>query len=577
MVTSSAVALPQGIAGSDAPIDSQSIAAMLGVAQVDLQQIEMLQQLEHGPRQIPVRFGASNPASLLQLQYYDPRSSDFELTVIDDNGPRSAQPSASKLWSGRVLFQKDSLARVSIDGSNMDGTVRLGDTVWGIESLASVLRNTVLPPGVTIDAMRGWHAVYDASETLPSDATCTVAGLPEPDARADGGGGGTSLVECEIAIEADFRYFQRFGSVAGTENDVMLVVAGLDVIYERDVDVTFELTRIVVRTTSAADPYTTNDASNLLGQFRTRWNNNFGGTRRDIAHLFTGRNLNGSTIGIASLGVVCSNFGYGVSENGTRNQTSRTGLVGHEIGHNFNARHCNGQGNCRIMCASLGGCAGNLTRFGPDSITSITRHRDSRNCLSPASPPVLQSLTPFSYQPFGGDTVTVTGVDIDTITSVLVGGSPVTFRILDDTSFTFQTERTTSFNFLSVQAESVRGLSNSLVLFPADNIPPRIAMPAAVLGNSTLQIDVGGVRNHIYIVTMNINPAATVPLFGFDVMFPFFVIGVGGFSLEAGLGQLVLPTPGGALIGPLDFQVLDFDAALNLAGASEFATTFILP
>ncbi|MGY8757528.1 MAG: zinc-dependent metalloprotease family protein, partial [Phycisphaerales bacterium] len=62
------------------------------------------------------------------------------------------------------------------------------------------------------------------------------------------------------------------------------------------------------------DPYTATDAGTFLDQFRTEWNNNQGSVQRDVAHLFTGKNLSGGTIGIAWLGVVCDNYGYGLVE-----------------------------------------------------------------------------------------------------------------------------------------------------------------------------------------------------------------------------------------------------------------------
>ena len=149
------------------------------------------------------------------------------------------------------------------------------------------------------------------------------------------------------------------GPSQATLDDIERVMNRVDTIYERDCDVTFQLTNIIIRN-NPNDPYTTNDAGNLLGQFRSFWNANFNGTRKDLAHLFTGKNLQGGTIGVAFLNAVCNQtLGYGLSESRfTGNQTSRAGQTAHEIGHNFNRNHCNGSSDCRIMCASLGGCAG---------------------------------------------------------------------------------------------------------------------------------------------------------------------------------------------------------------------------
>ncbi len=64
-----------------------------------------------------------------------------------------------------------------------------------------------------------------------------------------------------------------------------------------------------------------------------------------VAHLFTGRNLDGSTVGRAYLGVLCSrSFGYGINQN--RGSDSGSALVfAHELGHNFDAPH-DGENEC---------------------------------------------------------------------------------------------------------------------------------------------------------------------------------------------------------------------------------------
>ena len=60
-----------------------------------------------------------------------------------------------------------------------------------------------------------------------------------------------------------------------------------------------------------------------------------------VTHLFTGKNLKGSVVGIAFVGAVCSQrFGIAVDE--IRNSgTSRALLVAHELAHNFGAPHDN--------------------------------------------------------------------------------------------------------------------------------------------------------------------------------------------------------------------------------------------
>jgi hypothetical protein len=60
-----------------------------------------------------------------------------------------------------------------------------------------------------------------------------------------------------------------------------------------------------------------------------------------VAHLMTGRNLDGMTVGIAFTNALCSpNFGVSLSMGGSEiSSTSAVLVAAHEIGHNFGAPH----------------------------------------------------------------------------------------------------------------------------------------------------------------------------------------------------------------------------------------------
>nr|WP_206663263.1 M12 family metallo-peptidase [Ningiella ruwaisensis] len=65
-----------------------------------------------------------------------------------------------------------------------------------------------------------------------------------------------------------------------------------------------------------------------------------------LRHLFTGKNLNGSTVGIAYVGSLCGQFSVGI----TQRIGALTSIVfAHELGHNFGAPHDNQSGS---VCAS---------------------------------------------------------------------------------------------------------------------------------------------------------------------------------------------------------------------------------
>ena len=226
-----------------------------------------------------------------------------------------------------------------------------------------------------------------------------------------------TLESTDLGIDTDFEFYQDNGSnVSNTIKDIELVVNTMETIYEAaDIGITYEITTMIIRTTSS-DPYTSSDAETLLNQFKDHWNTSpqtF--IRRDTAQLFSGRNFSGSTIGIAWLGVICnvSSLGYSVVESKfTSNLTERAALSAHEVGHNWNADHCDGQPGCAIMCSVLGSCSGILTDFSDFEVDQIVGFKNSRTCLldvpaaitppfSDTFPSTTLSTTNWTYN-FGG-------------------------------------------------------------------------------------------------------------------------------------------------------------------------------
>ena len=131
-------------------------------------------------------------------------------------------------------------------------------------------------------------------------------------------------------------------------------------IYARDLLMRHITSTVIVRT-SEPDPYTTKDPFALLNRFRDEWNANQVGTPRDTAHLVTGRQMDGNIIGLAWVGVVCNlPWAYALSEFNFSFATHVT-LIAHEVGHNWNAPHCDGlrfpAGRCGASAAPAFRCA----------------------------------------------------------------------------------------------------------------------------------------------------------------------------------------------------------------------------
>ena len=230
--------------------------------------------------------------------------------------------------------------------------------------------------------------VLYTSEDVIGRGTCGAeaelhegGGLDVPDLHHIDPDGGDSTIAsfctAELACDADYEYYSDYGSVSAVESRINSVINTMDLQYERDVNITHVITTIIVRS-SEPDPYSSTDPNTLLNQFRNHWQANQGGVQRDVAHLFTGKNLNGGVIGIAWLRAVCGSYGYGLVESDFNGSFSyATDLSAHELGHNWGANHC----SCPTY--TMNPYITGRNRFDPaTSIPEIVSFRDSRNCLT---------------------------------------------------------------------------------------------------------------------------------------------------------------------------------------------------
>jgi len=236
--------------------------------------------------------------------------------------------------------------------------------------------------------------------------SCGVTGAERVDAALDDVAGDvdhalkTALSTVQIATETDNEYVNALGSATAANADILTIVNQIDGVYVAELGLSFQV--VLQNTYAGADPYsTTTDANAMLTEFRNYWNANRGSVVRDIAHMWTGRDMAGSTIGIAYVGVVCSTptYSYGVSQRWT-GAPQRYILTAHEIGHNFNACHsdtsCNpSPSSCSntIMQSSVG-TGFTFCQFSRDQINSwVAGHSSCLSTTTPTAPAAPSTLT----------------------------------------------------------------------------------------------------------------------------------------------------------------------------------------
>jgi hypothetical protein len=102
---------------------------------------------------------------------------------------------------------------------------------------------------------------------------------------------------------------------------------------------------------AAGDPFTATNPSTLLGQLSSYRRNTPAIAALGIAHLFTGHELDGDTVGIARISGACkADDGVSLTE-GWNGIFSNALVMAHEIGHNLGAEH-DGTGACAATPAT---------------------------------------------------------------------------------------------------------------------------------------------------------------------------------------------------------------------------------
>ncbi len=357
-----------------------------------------------GPFQVTLPLGGV--AREIAFEPHSVRAPGFKVMVQDASGALSEIPAPPETtYRGTVAGVGGAVVSGSLDANGLTATIRLpGGELWAVQPLKQLVPN----------AAREAHVVYRESDNVPGDWACGLnepqLGLPALRQLAHGHSGATpdGLLTCELACDADNQFYTSWGSNTTTvTNDINGIINAVSNIYEVDCQIEMVITQIIIRTSAATNPYTSNAPGTLLSQFRTQWLSNHANVPRDLAHLFTGRNLDGSVIGIAYLAGICNTNAFGLSQSRyTSNFTFRTALTAHETGHNFNAQHCDSICSpCEIMCSGLGGCSGIVTSFSTCDIASITAYSNSRPCLAPPPPPPPPVLALPFFDPFPSLTI----------------------------------------------------------------------------------------------------------------------------------------------------------------------------
>jgi hypothetical protein len=307
-----------------------------------------------------------------------------------------------RFLQGRIKGVENSWARISVIDGNFSGAWFDGRELFLLDPVAS-MRSQLAQP-----AEAAGHIAYRLRDIEFAGPVDEVVHAPDAAAkhgpqRFDYAGFGAHLRQSATALpdlRAPVRQLRltvvtdtEFSSVHGGNRDAVVAsrLNTVDGIYSDQFQ-----TRIVLgQLTHLADNGTLNTtvvsgSDTLLSRFRGYMNSGAGSSipKGGLNHLFSGKDFDGSTVGVAYVGVLCSTSnGYGINQVRAANNTTAL-TIAHEMGHNFGASHdgqtgsvCASQSGSWLMSPSLNGSS----TFSPCSRTSIEPRIASATCFQPVT------------------------------------------------------------------------------------------------------------------------------------------------------------------------------------------------
>ncbi|MCM3900678.1 MAG: M12 family metallo-peptidase [Pyrinomonadaceae bacterium] len=359
----------------------------------------------------------------LSLAPHDMRAANYRAEVTLDGGEvLSMERGPVRTYKGTVEGMKGAQARFTIDENMVEGLIITSSELFFVEPAKRYSASASTKDFIVYKASDLIQSSFGECGTLAEKVGAEAARVQSKVSTALGPGTEEMFSPprtIDLATEADFEYFTFFGSAAAANNEIISIMNQVEGIYNTQFGLQFTIVFQNVWAV-AGDPYNSTDSSAVLTEFANQWNSTRQAVTRDLAHLWTGKNLDANVVGIAFRpGMECpfAQSGYGVTQRSSG--SARFLITAHEIGHNFNATHTNdpppGQPGCenRIMETTLG--SGTLPEFCPFSVNQIETHANAEaGCLdqaiNPACTYTLSSLSQSFAVGGGPGSVNVTTV-----------------------------------------------------------------------------------------------------------------------------------------------------------------------
>ena len=297
---------------------------------------------------------------------------------------RAALSNEVSLHRGRLNGKAGSWVRIVMSDGTPQGLIWDGGEMYALEApgdnavrsdypIIYRLADTYVTPGT----------MTCGSSLAGGSASAMYAKLVGELAMAQASGPGATS-EIHLSAIGDFEFSELHGPIA----DVAIATRlnNVDGIFSEQLGVQISVETVEVHS-DADDPFTgTLVAGDLLDELGLYRRDSPVHSSQGLTHLYTGRNLNGNTVGIAYQNALCSmRFGAGLTE-GRHTPLLDSLIAAHEIGHNFGAPHdaeagsvCEAEPETFLMAPSVNGS----DQFSQCSIAQMQPRIENAACITP--------------------------------------------------------------------------------------------------------------------------------------------------------------------------------------------------
>ena len=362
--------------------------------QLDVQEFDSFVKKAGQSMEFNLQFG--NQDWDIHLEPRDLRGPNYVLSVLTDKGVQQSQPSENITFRGHLQGGNGGAVSLAIYQDFLYGFVENGGELFFIEPL------WYFKP----DAPRDQFVIYKSSDVKPKPgAKCGFDEMMQYAPPSDELAPATTTTpaktgckEVQLAIASDLLMFNKYGSAIGVEFHNIGVMNNVQTNYDNEfnAELQFVIVEQFIVSPPASDPWTNStNAAVLLDSF-TDWGPSGFSQIHDIGQLWTNRDFQGGTIGIAWLSSVCTSSRYHCLQDFTSNANLLRVMTAHEIGHNFSASH-DASGSPTIMAPAVS----NTNTWSSQSLSQINSYYPTRSCLT-ACAGALPPVANFTVSPSTG-------------------------------------------------------------------------------------------------------------------------------------------------------------------------------